>query len=58
MYLKMSFFAESVKPQAISARAASGSTGLAAQNLNREFVGVEKDKVYYEEAKARMMANV
>lgn len=36
----------------------SGTTGVAAQNLNRNFIGVEKDKVYYEQAKSRMMANV
>ena len=36
----------------------SGTTGVAAQNLKREFIGIEKDKVYYEQAKARMMANV
>ena len=36
----------------------SGTTGVAAQNLNRQFIGVEKDKIYYEQAKARMMANV
>ena len=36
----------------------SGTTGIAAQNLNRQFIGVEQDKFYYEMAKARMMANV
>ena len=36
----------------------SGTTGVAAQNLNRNFVGIEKDKSYYEHAKSRMMANV
>ena len=25
----------------------SGSTGLACKNLNREFVGVEKDETYF-----------
>jgi DNA modification methylase len=36
----------------------SGTTGVAAQNLNRNFIGIEKDKVYYEHAKSRMMVNV
>lgn len=36
----------------------SGTTGVAAQNLNRQFIGVEQDKFYYEMATARMMVNV
>lgn len=36
----------------------SGTTGVAAQNLRRGFIGVESDKGYYEMAKSRMMVNV
>ena len=32
----------------------SGSTGVACQNLNRNFIGIEKDKTYFEIAKKRM----
>lgn len=32
----------------------SGSTGVAAQNLNRKFIGIEKEKKYFEIAKERI----
>ena len=32
----------------------SGTTGLAALNLNRKFIGIEKEKVYFEMAKNRL----
>lgn len=32
----------------------SGSTGVACQNTNRNFIGIEKDKTYFEIAKKRM----
>ena len=32
----------------------SGSTGVAAQNLNREFIGIEKDKDYFDLASHRL----
>ena len=32
----------------------SGSTGVACQNLNRKFIGIEKDKTYFEIAEKRM----
>ena len=32
----------------------SGSTGVACQNLNRDFIGIELDKKYYEIAKKRI----
>jgi len=32
----------------------SGSTGVAAKNLNRKFIGIEKDKEYFEIAKERI----
>lgn len=32
----------------------SGSTGVAALNLNRHFIGIELDKKYYETAKSRI----
>ena len=32
----------------------SGSTGVACQNLNRDFIGIELDKEYYEIAKKRI----
>lgn len=32
----------------------SGSTGVACQNLNRDFIGIELDKKYYEIAKQRI----
>jgi len=32
----------------------SGSTGIACQNTNRKFIGIEKDKTYFEIAKNRM----
>ena len=34
-----------------------GSTGVACQNLKRNFVGVELDKVYYETALQRLKDN-
>lgn len=36
----------------------SGSTGLAAVNLNRHFIGIEKEKRYYEIAKKRILPNL
>lgn len=32
----------------------SGSTGVACKNLNRKFIGIEKDKAYFDIAKARI----
>jgi site-specific DNA-methyltransferase (adenine-specific) len=32
----------------------SGSTGVAAKNLNREFIGIEKDDKYFNIAKERI----
>lgn len=32
----------------------SGSTGIAAKNLNRNFIGIEKDQTYFEIAQKRM----
>jgi len=32
----------------------SGTTGVAAMNLNRKFVGIEKDKVFYDKARERI----
>ena len=32
----------------------SGSTGVACKNLNREFIGIEKDKTYFELSKDRI----
>ena len=34
----------------------SGSTGVACVNLNRKFIGIEKDKKYFKIAKARIKA--
>lgn len=36
----------------------SGSTGVAAKNLNRNFIGIEKDKKYFEIAKNRIEGNL
>ena len=33
----------------------SGTTGVACMNLNRKFIGIEKDKNYYEIAKKRII---
>ncbi len=35
----------------------SGTTGVACKNLNREFIGIELDKEYFEIAKERINAN-
>ena len=32
----------------------SGSTGVACKNLNRNFIGIEKDKEYFRIAKQRI----
>ena len=32
----------------------SGTTGVACKNLNREFIGIELDKEYFEIAKSRL----
>jgi site-specific DNA-methyltransferase (adenine-specific) len=32
----------------------SGSTGVAAKNLNRKFIGIELDKTYFDIAKERI----
>jgi site-specific DNA-methyltransferase (adenine-specific) len=32
----------------------SGSTGVACKNLNRNFIGIEKDKQYFDIAKNRI----
>lgn len=32
----------------------SGTTGLACKNLNRRFIGIEKDEKYFEIAKERI----
>lgn len=36
----------------------SGTTGVACKNLNRDFIGIEKDKEYFEIAKERILANI
>lgn len=35
----------------------SGSTGVAAQNTQREFIGIEKDKKFFDEASERLQKN-
>ena len=35
----------------------SGSTGVACKNLNRQFIGIEKDNRYFEIAKNRIESN-
>jgi site-specific DNA-methyltransferase (adenine-specific) len=32
----------------------SGSTGIACKNLNRNFVGIEKEKEYFQISQARL----
>lgn len=34
-----------------------GSTGLACQNTDRNFIGIERDKKYFEIAKERLNVN-
>ena len=36
----------------------SGSTGVAAKNLNRDFISIELDENYFEIAKSRILGNV
>jgi site-specific DNA-methyltransferase (adenine-specific) len=36
----------------------SGSTGVACKNLNRNFIGIEKDPDYFKLAKERLDGNV
>lgn len=36
----------------------SGSTGVAAKNLNRHFIGVELDEGYYEIASKRILGDI
>lgn len=36
----------------------SGSTGVAAKNLNRKFIGIEKDEKYFEIAKERILDDI
>ncbi len=36
----------------------SGSTGIAAKNLNRKFIGIEKDEKYFKIAKNRIKENI
>lgn len=35
----------------------SGTTGVACKNLNRNFIGIEMDKKYFEIAKERLYGN-
>lgn len=35
----------------------SGTTGVAALNLNRKFIGIEKDPKYYKIAKDRILGS-
>ena len=35
----------------------SGSTGVACINLNRDFIGIEMDKSYFEIAKSRVVGD-
>ena len=35
----------------------SGSTGVACVNTNRDFIGIEKEKKYFEIAKNRILEN-
>lgn len=35
----------------------NGTTGVACKNLNRKFIGIEKDEKYFEIAKARIEAS-
>lgn len=36
----------------------SGTTGVAAKNLNRNFIGIELDENYFEIAKSRILNNI
>jgi len=35
----------------------SGSTGVACQNMNRRFIGIEMDEKIFEDAKKRLIKN-
>jgi site-specific DNA-methyltransferase (adenine-specific) len=35
----------------------SGTTGVACKNLNRNFIGIEKDETYFNIAKDRIIKN-
>jgi site-specific DNA-methyltransferase (adenine-specific) len=45
---------ENVKVDAIITDPPYGTTGVACKNLNRNFIGIEKDKNYFDIAKERI----